>query len=302
MPERIRNVSCCLNSIAIAIVLCMSLQTAVAQPNDVVVRDRFSDEIRGKGPDVIFIPGLASSRDTWSAQAARLEAHYRVHLIQVAGFAGEPPRANASGDVVTSTAEAIDAYLVEKHLQPAVIIAHSLGGTMTLYLAEHHPDHLKKALIVDALPFFATVAGNPNATVESMRPIAAAIRANTTPDSPEKLTQRMASMATAQSNRDLIAGWSRSSDPAVLRNALADDLTLDLRPGLSAITTPLTLVYPDYVPLGAPKGATDGQYRGAYSAVPKMSFVLVTDSLHFIMLDQPKQFDAALDAFLAREI
>lgn len=114
------------------------------------------------------------------------------------------------------------------------------------------------------------------------------------------MAQRMASMATAQSNRDLIAGWSRSSDPAVLRNALADDLTLDLRPGLAAITTPLILIYPDYAPLGAPKGATDGLYRGAYSPVPNMSFVLTTNSLHFIMLDQPQQFDAALDAFLAK--
>ena len=47
---------------------------AVAQPaadpnrlfadSRLVVRDRFSDEIVGKGPDLVFIPGLASSRLT----------------------------------------------------------------------------------------------------------------------------------------------------------------------------------------------------------------------------------------------
>ena len=37
-----------------------------------VVRDRFSDEIVGKGKDLVFIPGLASSRDTWKATAERL--------------------------------------------------------------------------------------------------------------------------------------------------------------------------------------------------------------------------------------
>ena len=38
----------------------------------VVVRDRFSDEVVGKGPDLVFIPGLASSRVTWKATAERL--------------------------------------------------------------------------------------------------------------------------------------------------------------------------------------------------------------------------------------
>lgn len=299
MPARFLRAFRRLYAVAIVIGLCAPWQMANAKPADMVVRDRFSDEIGGNGPDLIFIPGLASSRDTWRAQASRLEAHYRVHLIQVAGFAGEPARANASGDVVTSTAEAIDAYLVENHLLPAVVIGHSLGGTMTLYLAEHHAEHLKKALIVDALPFFATVGGNSNATVASMAPIAAGIRANAAPDTPQQLAKRMASMATEQSNKDLIAGWSQTSDATVLRNALADDLILDLRPRLSTITTPLTLIYPDYAPLGVPKGATDAQYSGAYAAVLKMKFVLVTNSLHFIMLDQPKQFDAALDSFLA---
>jgi pimeloyl-[acyl-carrier protein] methyl ester esterase len=272
---------------------------ALAKSPQTIVQDRFSDEIIGKGQDIILIPGLASSRDTWKGQIGALASHYRVHLIQVAGFAGEPSRSNATGAVVVPTAEALDGYLVSQHLTPAIVVGHSLGGTMTLYLAEHHPDHIKKAMLVDAVPFFATVMGNPQATVESMTPIAASIRANSTPDTPEAIAQRMASMAVAQSDKDMISNWSKLGDTSVIRNALADDLTLDLRPDLAAISTPLTLVYPDYAPLGAPKGAVDGQYRGAYAAVPHMTFIPITDSLHFIMLDQPKQFESALNAFLS---
>src|ERR1700749_1850920 len=87
-----------------------------------VVRDRFSDEIVGKGPDLVLIPGLASSRVTWKATAERLRGHYRLPLIQTAGFAGEPARANAGGEVLIPTAEAIDAYLVEQKLTPATLI------------------------------------------------------------------------------------------------------------------------------------------------------------------------------------
>ena len=77
------------------------------------------------------------------------------------------------------TAEAIDAYLVEQKLTPATVIGHSMGGTMTLYLAEHHPEHLKKALMVDSLPFLGGMQGRPNPggdLVESVRPIAAQMR------------------------------------------------------------------------------------------------------------------------------
>lgn len=98
------------------------------------MRVPLSDEIIGKGPDIILIPGLASSRDTWKGQIDALASHYRVHLIQVAGFAGEPSRSNAVGAVAVPTAEAINAYLVSRHLTPAVLVGHSLGGTMTLYL------------------------------------------------------------------------------------------------------------------------------------------------------------------------
>jgi pimeloyl-ACP methyl ester carboxylesterase len=263
-------------------------------------RERFSDEIAGSGPDIVFIPGLSSSRDTWKAEALRLKDRYRVHLIQVAGFAGETPRANANGPVLAPTAEAIDAYLVEKHLAPATIVGHSLGGTMLLYLAEHHPADLKKGLIVDALPFYSTLMLGPAATVAQAQPIADGIRANPAGVlGGARYDAMMKSMATSDADRAMIAAWGKASTGATVANAIADDMTLDLRPDLAKITPPLTLIFPDYVAVGAPAGTTSGMYHAAYAAVPGMKFVEAKDSLHFIMFDQPAQFNAALDAFLA---
>ena len=84
-----------------------------------IAGDRISVEVIGKGPDLILIPGLASSRDTWKATADRLKGRYRLHLVQVAGFAGDPPGANKDGPVVVPVAEAIDAYVVQHKLAPA---------------------------------------------------------------------------------------------------------------------------------------------------------------------------------------
>jgi pimeloyl-[acyl-carrier protein] methyl ester esterase len=287
---------------------------ATAQPADpnrlfadskIVVRDRFSDEIVGKGPDLILIPGLASSRATWKATAERLRGRYRLHLIQIAGFAGEPARANAGGEVLAPTAEAIDAYLVEQQLTPATVIGHSLGGTTTLYLAEKHGDHLKKALMVDALPFFGGMQ-DPKATSDSVRPqaqkiIDAAAAFAGKPTTAAQLEPQMKAMSKDAATVHMVSEWGAISDRNVVAHALYDDLTLDLRPGLAGIKTPIVLVYPDDVPLGVPAGMMEKIYPALYAQAVTVKTVLVTNSLHFVMLDQPEAFNAALDAFLAQK-
>ena len=301
LAMKVRNIA--LGALVAAALIVPSLAHAdpvMFSGSTVITRDRFSDEIVGRGPDIVLIPGLASSRETWKAEAVRLKDHYRFHLINLAGFAGEPSRTNASGAVFVPTAEAIAAYLVDQHLAPATIIGHSLGGTMVLYLSEKHPADIKKGFIVDALPFYGALMGGTAATPASLKPIADSIRANPQAmfDEP-RYSQMLKGMVQSDDHQSLIRAWGHASDRTVVVNAMADDMTLDLRPGLGAITTPLTLIYPDYAPAGSPKGVSDMMYRGAYAPDKTMSFVLATDSLHFIMFDQSAQFDAALDKFLA---
>ena len=270
--------------------------TKLFSDSTLVVQDRFSDEIVGQGPDLVFVPGLSSSREVWKATAERLKGRFRLHLIQVAGFAGEEPRANASGPVLAPTAEAIDAYLVAHHLAPATVIGHSLGGTMILYLAEHHPEHLKKVMLVDALPFYPVVMGGPGATVAAMTPMADRMRHSTTK---MVLNDQMAAwMATSPANRATIQAWGAASDTSAVGNAVADDMTLDLRPGLAAVTVPVTLVYPDYASVGRMKGGSLALYGGEYAPLKGIKLVEIENSVHFIMFDQPERFAAVLEDFL----
>jgi pimeloyl-ACP methyl ester carboxylesterase len=268
-----------------------------------VVRDRFSDEIVGKGRDLVFIPGLASSRLTWKATAERLRGKYRLHLIQIAGFSGEPARANAAGDVLIPTAEAIDAYLVEQKLTPATVIGHSLGGTTILYLAEHHPTHFKKAMMVDTLPFFGGMQ-SPKATVDDIRPMALKMRdamsAAAGPVTAAQLEPQMAQMSKDPAARHMITQWGVVSDRSVVARAMYDDLTLDMRADLPKVKAPIVLLYPDYVPVGMPAAMMEKIHAPMYLAAPTVKQQLVSDSAHFIMLDQPKVFADALDAFLAQ--
>lgn len=294
--------------IAAAVAIATSAAAAEADPNrlfadsKLVVRDRFSDEIVGKGPDLVFIPGLSSSRATWKASAERLRAHYRLHLIQVAGFAGEPARANAAGEVILPTAEALDAYLVEQKLTPAVVIGHSLGGTITLYLAEKHPDHVKKALIVDSLPYLAVVMMRPGTPPEVVEKVAASMRDNMAKGGEgyaRGLDGSLARMVSKADDRAVVKGWGLATDPAVAARAYYEDLLLDLTPGLGAIKAPIVVLYPDNVPSGAPAGAMDAAYPRLYAPATTVKARRVDNSLHFIMFDQPEAFAKELDAFLS---
>jgi pimeloyl-ACP methyl ester carboxylesterase len=140
----------------------------------------------------------------------------------------------------------------------------------------------------------------PNATVDSVKPIADKIRTGDAPMSDAQRQQMMRSMATAASDVAMIESWSASSDKSAVDNATADDMTLDLRPGLAKLTTPIVLLHPDYTPLGSLPGMSDQMYKAAYAAAPTVKVVEIAPSLHFIMLDQPAKFGAALDGFLAQ--
>ena len=266
-----------------------------------VAGDRISVEVVGKGHDLIFIPGLASSRDTWKATAERLKSRYRLHLVQVAGFAGEPPGANKDGAVVVPVAEAIDAYIVSHKLAPATLIGHSLGGTMSLYLAEHHPEHLRKVLLVDALPLYAAVllrGADPPA--EQRHAIAARISQSmasiSEADYAKSLDPQLASYATGPADKERIKAWTLSSDRSVVARSIGEDFDLDLRPGLTDIKVPITLLYPDYK--SQSPTPVDARYRGAYAPAKSMTIKRIDQSMHFIMFDQPEAFGKALDEFL----
>src|SRR3954453_263514 len=77
--------------------------------------DRISVEVKGKGPDVVLIPGLSSSPRVWDTTVTAVPG-YRYHIVHVAGFDGAAPGANASGPVVAPVADEIARYIAETRL------------------------------------------------------------------------------------------------------------------------------------------------------------------------------------------
>lgn len=175
---------------------------------------RFSVETSGQGPDVILIPGLASSRDVWDAAIDQLDDTHRVHAIQVAGFAGEPAGANAEGPILAPLVEELARYIALNRIERPAVIGHSLGGLTALMLAHAHPESVGRVMSVDSLPFFSVLIA-PAATAESIAPAAAASRDRMLAMSPEQYaamqSATMARLVRTESARALSAGpWPRT--------------------------------------------------------------------------------------------
>lgn len=272
-----------------------ALGSAEGQPISVVVE--------GNGPDVILIPGLASSRDVWRGLADRLGRSHRLHLVQLAGFAGQPAVTGSTGLSAAPAAEAIADYITSQRLRSPAIIGHSLGGEVALMLGARHGDRIGRMMIVDALPFYSLLF-DPDATSASVEARAAAFRdamiAAPADQADAMQAASIGRLVKTPAARAALVDAGRRSDRRTVADAAYELMTTDLRPELSRIETPVEVVYaydPNY---GVPAASVDALFGQAYATLPGVRLTRVDDSFHFVMLDQPERFSEIVEAFLGR--
>lgn len=256
----------------------------------------------GKAPDVILIPGLASSRDVYASEAKLLVPSYRLHLLQIAGFAGEAAGPNASGPILGPVVEQLHQYIVINHLEHVPVIGHSMGGLLALMLADAHPGDASKLLIVDALPFYGLVF-NPAATVEMLRPQAQAMHDGMIAMPAEQFAAGQpafsARLAASPEGQKAVTTAALASDRTVFANAMLEDLGTDLRPRLAGIKTPATVLY-SYTAAQGAQSEVAALYTSSYAGMPNVQFTRIDNSMHFIMYDQPAAFHSAVLSFLGK--
>jgi pimeloyl-ACP methyl ester carboxylesterase len=264
--------------------------------------DRITVVAKGTGPDVILIPGMTSSPSAW--RSITDVPGYRFHYVQVKGFAGTAPEANAQGNVSAPVADEIARYIEAEGLERPAIIGHSMGGTMALMIAARHPDAISKAMVVDQLPFMGIIYGPPGTTSESVKPTADKLRASMIEASPEEFQKRLETMTAAmvrnEEQRALVLADAKASDRQTVANAFHELIVTDLRPELPAIKVPVTVLYvtPEGVPITDEQ--IDAVYKASYAPLQGVKLIRIPESAHFIMADNPERFRAEMKAFLSQ--
>lgn len=278
------------------------LAACASQQQGSFVSDRISVVTRGSGPDVILIPGLASHRDVWSDAAETLDDRYRLHLVQVSGFAGAPAGANAQGPVMGPVADEIARYIAAAGLERPTVIGHSMGGSIGMLLAARHPNRVGRVMIVDMTPYVGAAFAGPSATPESVRAYADQLRTKILGepiDSPSGTLQQMfATMTRSEAKGALLRQGVQQSDRQTVANAFHEVIVTDLRPELPRIIVPMTVLYvvPPNVPMAPAQ--FDAVMRSVYANAPLVKLIRIDESYHFIQFDQPSRFVAEVDAFM----
>ncbi len=286
-----------------------AINAAEARDSVKIDGKRFSVVVEGSGPDIILIPGLSTPRDVWEPTVAKLGKCYTLHTVQIRGF-GDDAGINAQGPLlepfVKELADYIDDEIIDKSRARPVIVGHSLGGLSALMIGARYPDIPGRIMVVDALPFIGTLF-NPAATVDLVKPqaqkMADAMRqAPISPQGVDDSDPGEKSMAGFYSNsvagRTKVARWMRTSDPRVTAQALYDDMTTDMRGELPKIRVPVGLLYAQDDSVMTPEAAKQ-TFVPQYTGTRVFEARMISGSRHFIMLDQPDQFQTELEAFLA---
>jgi pimeloyl-ACP methyl ester carboxylesterase len=263
--------------------------------------ERIGVTVRGRGPDVVLIPGLSSSPAAWESTVAAMPG-YRFHIIHVSGFAGRAPGANASGPVLEPVAGEIARYIRQAGLREPAVVGHSLGGSWAMMVAARNPGLVSRVMVVDMFPFMGAMFA-PNATPDSVRPIAEQIRrgiATSTGDVRRtQIEQTISTMVRTETMRSAAVADSLNSDPAVSAQAMYDLVTTDLTPEIASIRVPMTVLWVRAPAAPVSEEQMAGFYRAAYRGVPQARIVRIPDAYHFIMWDEPEAFQRELRTFLA---
>ena len=251
---------------------------------------------------MILIPGATCSGDEWNETVQHLSKNYECHVITLAGYAGTTPLPN--GPYLETMKNQIEEYIRDRNLNNVILIGHSIGGMLSLWIASEMNDHLQKALIVDAMPFFAVVK-DEHASDTFNENTAKAMLADMNKMNNDQLKFRQAMtaryMCSDSAHWDIITTWGIMSDKKTMAYTMNEMNTKDLRKTISNIKIPVLVLgaysyipqYPTYTRESVVK-----IYGDQYKACSKCTVhVAEGNTKHFVMYDNPKWYFKEMDAF-----
>jgi len=265
----------------------------------------FNVEIKGKGKPIILIPGLASSGKVWEQTTDTLQKNYECHILTLAGFANQKPINIENGFLPIIKMEIID-YIKNELDEKPIIIGHSIGGFLSLSIASSETQLLSKIIIVDSYPFMS-LAYNPNATVENVKPQAKTMKEMllSMKDSifvqQQKMT--MPTMITDSINVQTAIKWSIQSDKATIAQAMYELMTTDLRKNVEKVKIPILVLGSWYgaKDYGITKEIVKANYNNQFSKAKNCNIEIAETAKHFIMWDEPKWFLNTIKPFIENE-
>ena len=249
---------------------------------------------------MILIPGLACSPEVWRGAERRFGDSWQLHLVTIAGFAGTEP---IEPPLLDAVRRAVLRYIDDEHLESPVIMGHSLGAMVALWVAGTATSPIGAVIALDGVAYGAAL-GNPAATPAAMRPRAEAVRARVAAFDDEiqavQARAMFAPMVTDPDDLEWIMRGVLASDAASVGQGMYELMTTDVRPFAAAIKAPVLMMvagehfdgelHPDLSP-----------WEHQLDGVDQRRVVLVPNARHFVMVDAEQFVYDEVARFVAAE-
>lgn len=257
---------------------------ALGKPN-LYSQQSFNVEITGKGKPILLFPGFGCSGKVWEETVSQLALTHKCYTFTFAGFGNVKPI-----DTLwfLTIKQDVEKYIKKQKLKKASLLGHSLGGTLSLWLASENPKWFKDIILVDALPASAALM-IPNYKGEPLsydNPQSKAMLKMTTEEFQKMNIQSAKFMTNNKDKQNLVAEMMNQSDRKTYVYGYIDMLNLDLRKDIAKIKKPVTILAATNPNLEMVTKTYNEQYKNLSS----VKITYAEKSAHFVMFDQPKWF------------
>lgn len=103
-------------------------------------------EEEGNGPVLVFLHGLMGSCENWRSISHRLAGRFRVVCMDLPNH-GQSPHQDPF--TISSMAHAVERTSEAIGLERPVVVGHSMGGRVAMWLASEHPEEISGFVSVD---------------------------------------------------------------------------------------------------------------------------------------------------------
>ena len=168
------------------------------------------------------------------------------------------------------------------------LLGHSLGGTLSYWLAATEPDLFKKIIAVDALPCSAALM-IPNYNGEKIpydNPQSKMMLQMDEASFQAMNAQTVGFMCKNPEKQKIIIEMMKKADRKTYVNGYIDMLNLDLREEIAKIKIPVIILaatFPD-------QATVEKTYQAQFEKLPSVKIYYAENAAHFVMYDQPEWF------------
>ena len=247
-------------------------------------------EDNGSGNVLLMLHGLGSTKKDWDSQVPFFSKRYRVITLDLRGHGGSSKPADAYG--VGLMTEDVKAFLDQLNIKKATFIGFSMGGAVAFQMAASYPEYLDNLVIVNSGPDFNAMGSigeellkNRTEFLETkgLEPLAKEISFNMFPED-HQIDLRTAFEARCKAN-DYNAYYK--SFVTLMNWGLGHDLE-NIKARTLVVGSDM-----DYTPVAFKQGYVD--------RMANARLIIIKNSRHGVVIDQPDAFNVALEKFLEDE-